>query len=84
MQRLEAKRGELESQVKLTGIVNNGRETLAFISLEGPQSKNVIVRVGDMLQEARIAAIDARKYEVRLDYAGKLEVLVKLKPNQGI
>jgi hypothetical protein len=80
-ERLESKRRELESQLRVTGVVNNGRETLAFMTLEG--SKNLIARVGDTVSDARIVAIDSIKNEVRLNFGGTLDVFIKLQPQQG-
>jgi Tfp pilus assembly protein PilP len=81
--RLMAKRQELETQLKLTGIVKNGQEAVAFVSLEGTDPKSVMVRQGDSLRDAQVVSIDDQKGELRLNYAGKFDVLVKLTPPQG-
>ncbi len=75
-QRQQEKKRGLESQLLVTGIVNNGREPLAFVS--APQGRSVMLRSGDVIEEARVTSIDQSKGEVRLDYQGKFEVVLRI------
>jgi len=76
--RLENKKRELESALALTGIVNNGREPLAVIDARGASRRTWMVKVADMLNGARVVAIDERQGEVTLDYESKIKVVLRL------
>jgi hypothetical protein len=57
----------------LSGVVNNGREPMAFVN-------GAMIRVGDVVQDARVAVIDDKKGEVTLDLAGKSQVVLRINP----
>lgn len=79
--RLDNTRRQLETQYVVTGIVHNGREALAFVSARG--GENLMLRSGDTLQDARVTAIDDKKGEVRLDYLGKFQTVLRLNSPSG-
>ena len=77
-QQLAGKRQQLETELALTGIVNNGHEALAFVSNRSAGGQAAVVRSGDMIADARVASIDEARGEVALDYRGKFQVLLKM------
>lgn len=79
---IQTKKREIENRLSVTGIVNNGREALAFVSDSSGSTR--MVRDGDSIGEARVNAIDERRGEVRLDYQGKFEVVLKLNSRGAI
>jgi hypothetical protein len=80
--RLEAKKRELLSDLVLTGIVNNGREVLAFLNSHG--NGTLMLRNGDTIQEARVVGIDEKKGEINLDYQGKFRLNFKISGARGL
>lgn len=78
MARLENKKREMESTLVLTGIVNNGHDTLAVVDARGGQRKTWMVKTGDVMNDVRIASIDENRGEVSLDYEGKTQVVLRL------
>lgn len=75
---LENKKREIESTLVLTGIVNNGRDTMAVVDAIGAQRKLWMVKTGDVINDVRVATIDAARGEVALDYEGKTQVVLRL------
>jgi hypothetical protein len=79
-QQLASKQQQLETQLSLTGIVNNGHEALAFVSNRSAGGQATMLRSGDLINDARVTAIDEAKGEVALDYRGKFQVHLKISP----
>lgn len=77
-EKLKEKRRHLEDSLAVTGIMNNGREALAFIQLRSGGGQNLMVRTGDTVEEARVLRIDEKKGEVELDYLGQFQIRLKL------
>ncbi len=82
MQQLENKKRELETGLSVSGIVNNGREPIAFVSARAG-GQTLMLRGGDTIQDAQVTAIDEKKGEVRLDYLGKFQVSLRLNAAAG-
>jgi len=80
-QRLLLKRRQLESELALTGIVNNGREALAFIVRGGGGThQTLMLHQGEEIADARVVSIDESRGEVQLDYQGKFQVVLRMNP----
>lgn len=69
-------RRRLTSALSLNGIVNDGKGPLAFIG-------SAMVREGDVVQEAVVTSIDEERGEVRLNYKGQFDVVLKLTSQTG-
>ncbi len=82
--RLTEKRRQLESGLVLTGIVSNGREPLAFVNNRSSGGRTVMLRSGDVIEEARVTSIEADKGELRLDYSGKFQISLKINSGAGV
>ena len=82
-EQLASKRRELENAYVLTGIVNNGREPIAFVSQKSAGGAALMLRQDDALGEARVARIDETKGEMQLDYHGKFQLLFHLNAPGG-
>lgn len=80
----EAKRRQLEAGLSVTGIVNNGEQTLAFVSIGGGSSKTLILKTGDTVQEARVADIDEARGLVVLDLGDGSEATLRLGAAGGL
>ena len=76
--RIEEKRRGLETQLVVTGIVHNGREAMAFMNRHNAGGQTVMVRSGDLIEEAKVTNIDEKKGEVWLDYLGKFQTVLKI------
>lgn len=76
--RLQSKKNQLESDLVLTGIVNNGREPMAFINSRQNGGQTMMLHAGDIVQEARVSTIDEQRGFVQLDYDGKFQISLKL------
>lgn len=77
-QQLAGKRQQLETELALTGIVNDGHQPLAFVSNRSSGGQATMLRSGDMINDARVTSIDEAKGQVALDYRGKFQVLLKI------
>lgn len=81
IQMKQEKKRAFETQWGLTGIVNNGKEPLAFINSQNTEGKTMMARKGDLIDSARITDIDEKNGEVRLDSMGQFQVVLKLTPH---
>ncbi len=80
VEKIENKKKEFETGFALSGIVNNGKEPIAFVkSREGGQT--MMLKAGDMLREARVISIDESKGEIQLSYQDKFQIHLRLVSN---
>lgn len=78
---LTSKRRELQGGYTLTGIVNDGKQPIAFVSEKSSGGKALMLRQDDMVSDARVARIDEQKGEMQLDYQGKFQLLFHINEN---
>lgn len=76
--RLETQKNNLETNLLVTGIVNNGRQPTAYINSKMSQRGLVAIVPGDMIEGARVISIDDKSGEVRLDLEGKREIRLRI------
>lgn len=74
---LESKKRELESSLSLSGVVFDGKKLYALISDRQSGQGGTYVE-GDLLKEAKVAAIDENTQTVVLDYQGKFKLTLKI------
>jgi hypothetical protein len=78
LQELEKKKQDFESRIMLTGIVNNGRENIAFVDAGASTGQTIMLKNGDQIENARVELIDEKAGIVKLNYQGRFSVVIRL------
>jgi Tfp pilus assembly protein PilP len=73
-----AKKQQIESQLEVTGIVDDGNRICAFIQNK-KDGKTYTVGVGDEVAECVVSSVDNKKSEVTLNYKNQFSVGLALK-----
>ncbi len=76
----------LKADLKLSGIVFNGKCYQAIIESRRKDADKLFYKEGDIVQEARVMSIDGNKLEVILDFKGEsltLNLMSAVKGTEG-
>src|SRR3989339_947991 len=76
--RKDAKKREIESTLIITGIVNDGQNTLAFIKNRADNDKTLSLKQGETIADCAIISINTATGTVVLDYQQKFQITLSL------
>jgi len=77
----DSKKREIESALSLTGIVNDGQNTLAFIKNKSNNDKTLSLQQGETVADCTIVSINSASGTVTLDYQKKFQITLNLNGN---
>ncbi|OGS07712.1 MAG: hypothetical protein A2204_00125 [Elusimicrobia bacterium RIFOXYA1_FULL_47_7] len=77
-QRQETIKNQILNSLVLTGFVDDGKQSVAFIQNKRQGNKSLLLKEGDLIDDSMIVAIDQAGGKVILEHKSKIRVTLEL------